>query len=390
MLLRSSLFALIAGLLVASGAGADDSILKVALFPYVPNPKEAATLLATKWSDLHPDIKLEFIEWDGYDQDPPSDLDVFEFDSILLDHFVRNSFLQPLSLEDITDDEGFYEFALRGSMVDGTPYAVPRLACTPVLFYRRGDTAIENVTSIAELHALIGDSPDVSPEPEVGKGLLIDLAGGTTCACIYLDALADTEELYSYASDLQPATSLNGTTITNLTMLTRMAGKKHATCRECYDKRAPWFSEGKGRVFVGWTERLAFMDKQCHPNIRVRSLPLADTNKFNLFFVDMLGINSRASQKKRELALQFINMATSHGVMLETLLIKQAATGSPQYLLPTRPAVVKNQKLRDQAPLYEDIEPILESNPNTFRLPAHSRQWLSRTKGEIRKAITSP
>jgi thiamine pyridinylase len=377
---------------VVATANGDESktTLRVSLFKYVPTPDGIEEVVRKRWNERFPDVNIEFVKWDGYKEDPPADLDVFEFDSIMLEYFVRNNFVSPLRLSDVEARGDLFEFALRGSMVDGVCYAVPRIACTPMVIYRKGDTAIQNAKSIGDLHDAIGDSTSDDPKPPKNKGLMIDLTGGTTCACFYLDGVADKQKAYSAMPSLPDADHLDKTVLANLKLLTRMAGKKHATCEDCWDKRGPWFAEGYGRAFVGWSERLATIPAKAHKDICVKALPLAEANSVNLFFIDALAINSLLEGRKLELALEFINLAASRPVVIEALLVKEKATGNPQYLLPVRKSVIRDKELLKAAPLYADLASVLSDNPRTFRIGANVRQWLDATKKQIQMAITNP
>src|SRR5262249_7785518 len=115
--------------------------LKISLFPYVPDQGLIRKAIEGRWKKLHPDVALEFVDgqqFDSYKQGPPDDLDVFEFDSIMLDYFVRTNAISPLSLSEVSDAEDYLTFAWKGCLVDGRLYALPRLACTHVLIYRKG------------------------------------------------------------------------------------------------------------------------------------------------------------------------------------------------------------------------------------------------------------
>ena len=62
----------------------EQPILNVALYGYVPDPESFKLAVEERWSAVKPNVQLNFVEWDCYDSDPPEDLDVFVFDSILL------------------------------------------------------------------------------------------------------------------------------------------------------------------------------------------------------------------------------------------------------------------------------------------------------------------
>src|SRR5262249_26463608 len=184
-------------------------------------------------------------------------------------------------------------------------------------------------------------------EPEKGKGLLIDLTGGTDCACLYLDAVADTTGRYSLRPKLPPAAELDNQGLNDLRLLARMAGKAQATFVEPSGpprKRPAGFGGGRGGVFVGYSERLYFTPRSRHEGLRVRALPMDDDNRVNLFFVDMLAVSSGARGERRRLALELIDVCTARETMLECLLPRDDDTSS-QYLLPVRASVLRDETL---------------------------------------------
>jgi hypothetical protein len=97
--------------------------------------------------------------FDSYKQDPPDDLDVFEFDGIGLDYYVRNNFVTLLSQNEVGDSEDILDFAWKGRMVDGRIYAIPRIACTYVLIYRKCDADVAGAVGLQGLHKVLGDGP---------------------------------------------------------------------------------------------------------------------------------------------------------------------------------------------------------------------------------------
>jgi len=362
--------------------------LRVALFPYVPYPKGMERTIAAHWACVHPDVSLKFVEWDGgYGDDPGDGVDVFETDALALDYLVQNNFAARIALDDVEEIDDIYDFALRGSMVRGELYGIPRLSCTPVLIYRRGDRDVESAKSIEDLHRVLGDCRWSSVYPPKGQGLLIDFTGGTTCAGFYLDARADETGIYSVGQALPASDDLEKKTLRRLGLLTRMAGRRQAACEACYDKRPLHFANGYGRIMIGWSERLAKMPRPSHADVRVRPLPLADSNAVNLLFVDTLVVNSTLRGRQRRLALEFANLAASERVVVESFLAQHPETKSPQYLLPVRRSVLRSERLLADAPLYADLRVLLESSPRAFRLGPNGRYWLARSKAYIREEI---
>lgn len=363
------------------------SELRVALFPYVPDLARMREVISRHWVQRHPNVRLKFVDWDGYVDDPPADLDVFEYDAIFLEHMARNNFASPLQIDDVNASGDIMDFALRGSMVDGHVYGIPHLACTPVLFYRDGDRAIAEAKSISDLHRIIGKRAEERTRPSKGEGVLIDLSGGTTCACFYIDALADLTGNYWPSLSLGGPAELNDDAIDNVQRLGQMAGRSQALFQNYDGQRARWFGEGYGRGFIGWTERLYFIPKKAHSEIRVRTLPLADTNAVNLLFVDVFSVSPTITGRRRELALEFANLAASSAVVLEVLLPAEEEASSA-YLLPVRKSVLENKQLLTIAPLYQQLREIYGDKPRAFRIGVESRRWLDEVKGEIRRRVT--
>jgi thiamine pyridinylase len=164
--------------------------LRISLFPYVPDQGLIKQVVEKRWLALHPDVWLKFVDGDSFDsykQDPPDDLDVFEFDGIGLEYFARNNWVTPLAQDEVNEPEDILDFAWKGSMVDGRIYAIPRLACTYVLIYRKRDKEVAEAALGVEGKTATGifGSPDdmklkscatlftcVSPEGSVFHRLL--------------------------------------------------------------------------------------------------------------------------------------------------------------------------------------------------------------------------
>lgn len=364
--------------------------LKVSLFPWVPSPKDIEHVVRNHWNRLHPDVSIEFVEWDCYGSDPTPELDVFETDAIILDHFVENGHVAQLTLSDIDAANDIYEFAIRGSTVDNNIYGIPRIACRPMLFYRCGDSAVRNSAGIGDLFRALGASADVSFMPPRCSGLFIDLSGGTTCACYYLDAVADISGDYQINPELPQPGDVQDAAIDNLQLLTLMAGSKQALFENYDGLRSRSFTQGYGRALVGFSERLAHMPVACHSHIGIRSLPLAGNDRTNLMFVDTLCLNSGLTGKKRQLAIEFANLAASSAVVIDSFLVKNPFTNSPQYLLPVRKSVLTDSRVNREAPLYRCLRPLMEDNPQPFRIGSEIRDWLATTKNHIQNRATTP
>lgn len=368
--------------------------LHVALFPWVPSPEKIKAVVNEAWNVRHPETKLVFEEWDCYESLPPSSLDVFETDAIYLDELVSRNLATPLGVDAVEQADDVLEFALRGSMVDGIVFGIPRYACTPMLYFRKGDLALANAETLDEVLAALGYSSGTSEKPAPGSGLLVSLEGSTTDACLYLDAVADVTDRYDVHPKLPLSTELNEAALSSLRMLSLMAGKAQASYRDPGTDRAKWFAEGSGRAMIGYTERLAFMPPSMHSSLDLRELPLesgklsaSPGRTVNLFFVDTLCVKSTLTGTKRKLAIEFANLAASSEVVIRALLQTVDSTGSPQYLLPARRSVLESAEVLNKAPMYSKLRAVYEREPKAYRMDSSARTWLEGTKKIIRQRI---
>ena len=62
---------------------------------------------ADRWKEKHPEVELNFENWDCYSGEVPEGLDVFVFDTISLDSFAERGFLLALSEKNIQDYNDF-------------------------------------------------------------------------------------------------------------------------------------------------------------------------------------------------------------------------------------------------------------------------------------------
>ncbi|MBQ1466643.1 MAG: hypothetical protein IIZ17_08215 [Eubacteriaceae bacterium] len=136
---------LIVSFMAAKTRNSSAVTLNVALYPYVPEYGSFEETAAQCFREIHPEVELNFVEWDCYSGTVSDDLDVFVFDTVCLDTYVKNGFLLPLDREDISDADDLIPAFLEGSLADGTIYAVPQMLCTDLPYTRKDDTALLDV-----------------------------------------------------------------------------------------------------------------------------------------------------------------------------------------------------------------------------------------------------
>ncbi|BFH11295.1 thiamine pyridinylase [Paenibacillus melissococcoides] len=380
-------------LIVVSPAGAgaahsdasSDITLKVAVYPYVPDPARFQAAVLNQWQRQEPGVKLEFTDWDSYSSDPPEDLDVFVLDSIFLSDFVDAGYLLPFGSQDIDQAGDVIPFALQGAKRNGKVYGLPQILCTNLLFYRNGDLKLGQVDNIYELYKKIGANPTEQIPPPKHKGLLINMAGGTTKASMYLEALIDVTGQYTEYDILPRLDPLNDKVIRGLRLLIDMAGEKPSQyVPEDGDAyvRASWFEQGSGRAFVGYSESMMRMGDYTE-QVRFKPISSSAGQDIPLFYSDVVSVNSRTAHP--ELAQKLANVMASADTV-EQALRPQADGQYPQYLLPARHQVYK--ALMQDYPIYSELARIVNNPSNrVFRLGPEVRTWLKDAKRVLPEAL---
>lgn len=359
--------------------------LRVALYPYVPRLQQFKDVLADMWT--RSDVALELVSWDCYDDDPPPDLDVFVFDAIFLDYFRAQGYLSPYAAAEIDDIDDFLDYAITGSRVGDRYYALPQLGCASLLFYRAGDTQLADARTLDDINRAIGTCSYTDAEPPAGKGLMIDMSGGTTVASYYIEATQDLQHKYTPSPELPDADQLEPAALGQLAEVLSLASVKNA--RSYSDdnpyQRATWFGQGLGRANVGFTESMSAMGEARH-QVNFKPLPMNGSPDIALFYSDMIGVNSAITQpRKRAAAVQLANLLASTEYIVRAFGPREA-NGVAQYLMPVRESVFA--RLGATLPLYREMRAMVDSvTPHLFRLGANARPWLEGQKSAIRDRV---
>ena len=372
---------------VADPVSAASSTIRVALYPYVPRPDQFKTAISAAWQAREGGVELKFVDWDCYSADPPADLDVFVFDAIFFDDFHAKGFLEGIALDEVEDPADILPYALEGSQIDNELYGIPQLGCGSVLFYRQGDRQLAEATTLDEVAQAIGECTYSGVKPPPNTGLMVDLSGGTTDACLYLEAVEDIYGQYTAAPPLPPqAGKIDRWAIQNLQRLLRMASVEQARYSGEPYQRAAWFGQGLGRATIGYTESMSAMGEKGRETVAFKLMPLADRSDVSLFYSDIIGINATVTNRgKRALALKLANLMASTRVMIDSI-GPTPGHEDPQYLMPVRRSVF--EELEKTFPLYGKMyRMVTEGHPGLFRIGPDSRDWLAATKSQIRDEI---
>ena len=361
-----------------------DLTIDVALYPYVPDMARFRDVVSSEWEKIHPDIDLHFADWDCYVSAPEPALDVFVFDGIYLTSFVNEGYLLPISDEMIQNKEDIFPFALEGCKCNDTIYALPQLLCTDFLYTRKDDTALCDVSDVTKLYDILGDRKERSVIPKENEGLLIDLSGGLlTKTMMYMDALMDERQEYTDYSELPETSNLSSNALAQIDALWKMGGEKQVEYQPDNNDtyiRARWFAEGKGRAYIGYSEAMAAMGDYAD-NVTIRRFSYGTKKDIPLFYTDMVGINSKISEEKKELAFELANILTSEKVLTE-MNTPTTEDDYPQYLLTARESVYDT--LGKSYPIYNTLKEIVDSTDNhVYRLGNNAGQFLENMEKEL-------
>lgn len=383
---------LVVSIFAKGEASAKPTELTVGLYPYVPRVEQFQTAIQTEWNKIHPEVSLNFLseeEWDGgYDNDPPPEADVYVFDAMNFNYFKSQNWLEPIQASEIQDLDDFVPYAIDGVRSGEEYYAIPQLGCADILFYQKYDTALANATNLDDINSALGQctyTSDIPPDP---RGLMLDMAGGTTSATLYLDTVHSLNGKYPFPLPWSES-ELDPEAIDNMRELLAMASYENATDLEAPYKdsyeRAEWFSNGWGRALIGYTEAMSVMSEETRKNIGFKVMPFSNQDESYpaVFYADPIAVNTTTEQRgTRELAVELANVMAASTTMVASIGADEE-NPYPQYLMASRPSVFDT--LKQSFPLYEDMYDLIADNdPIMFKLSDRSREWLDAMKNTIK------
>jgi thiamine pyridinylase len=295
------------------------------------------------------------------------------------EQFRANGLLVAMAPSEIQNADDFLPYARNAVVVDGNYYAVPQLGCANILFYNVNDTALATATTLTQVQSALHQCTYTSEIPPDRRGLMLDMAGSTTNATLYLDIAHSANGRYPLPQPTAPDPSY-------------IAGEKTMLALSSYwDVTSPnpdayvrgdWYSHGYGRAIVGFTETMSAMSAPALATIGFKVMPLSDTTSNPpLFYVDAVGVNTSAvSRGKRDLAVQLANIIAATDTMVASIRAPQPDK-NPQYLMSVRTSVF--QRLAQDYPIYGRMFQLAQSSkPVAFKLDKDARAW-ALAKGDI-------
>ena len=323
--------------------------MNVSLYKVVPDYDSFKKTIADRWKEKHPEVELNFENWDCYSGEVPEGLDVFVFDTISLDSFAERGSLLALSEKDIQDYNDLIPSFVEGCRVNGTLCVIPQFLCTDLLYTRKKDADLKNVQNIDDLYSVLGDS-----------GLLLEKHSFTSKIGLYLQALID--EKQSYMDQYPPIQEGELSPIATDSLekmrkmhLTDSEGDLEDESRFYYARK---FAEGMGRAYIGYSEAMNEMGESAS-DMDFRLFSMTGDENIPVFYVDAAAINAKISDKKRALALDLLNIITGTDALTRAI----ANDSDPQYLLAARYSIY--DALKSDYPIYKDLKNVA-SVPDAF------------------------
>jgi thiamine pyridinylase len=386
---RALLVLSIAAVSASFSASSFAQTLTVALYPFVPRTAQFEAAIRQAWMQVRPNVQLNFINdlnvWDGgYNTDPPAQADVYVFDTMYFEQFRANNHLVSMAPNEIVNAGDFLPYARDAVVVGGKYYAIPQLGCANILFYNVNDRPVANARTLDQLRRELNQCTFTGEIPPDRRGLMLDMAGKTTNATLYLDIAHSMNGVYPLPQPAQPDASY----IANQKAMLNMSSFWDITSQNpnAY-VRGVWYSEGYGRAFMGFTETMSNMTPAALSNIGFKVMPLSNaTNNRPLFYVDAIGVNTTSVQRgTRGLAVQLANVIASTDVVVASFRAPQPNL-NPQYLMSVRTSAF--QRLGQQYPIYQRMHQLARSsNPIAFKLNQNARSWVAATAGTIRNEV---
>lgn len=232
--------------------------LTVAPYTDVPDLEAFKKEISQEWHEMHPNIKLKFVDWSCYDGTLPSTVDVFVFDSMYYSKYRANNILAEIPADKIKDKKDYLSFTLKDISENGNYYGVPQLICTDVLISRKDDTAIDQIDSMDELYKKLGTCTSDNYELPENHGLYINLGMESIFTTYYLEGIMDQNDRYTSFQVMPNINKLDNEVSSDLKSIVDMAGEKQAY----YD-----FSDGNSYIKADWFKKAAAVSFTASPRI---------------------------------------------------------------------------------------------------------------------------
>jgi thiamine pyridinylase len=379
----------------ASAGPAESFVLRVSLFPWIPENASFATWIETEFEKENPGIDLVIrpmakAETEAGDLSYDYDLtaaalkdmasadhqDLVEVDTIILGKLKEAGAIQPVSIA----PGDYYDFAVQAVTIDGQVYGVPHWSCG--YFIITTDDSVASARTGEQLRVALAALGTASPD------LGGDVIGSWGSVVSYADAFVDSYPHGDLAAALR-APTLDGGVATSLAAVGAACDSSGTgLCNRDDDDLVRQFGAGGLDALIGYSERLNILfsnpdNQKPRDRIRITPAPLG-WGKNAFFFTDALVRSSACTSAQcQDATRKFSVFYSSARIMAQSMMAADKGPGAaPRYLLSaSRGAMRQDAVARD--PIYRQLSPLLAT-----ALP-YPNQGIpeARTTGAIRKHV---
>lgn len=334
----------------------EGSSISVAVYPYIPDVALFREILSRQWGELEPDVALNFVEWDCYEQPDPAQIDIIMYDAMFASYLAEGGYIQPIPEDAVADKDGILAFAVEGARHEGQLYGIPYLVCSDFLIYHADDAEMAAVENMQQLCEVVSARKQKAP----GDGLVVNYY--SHYPYFYLDALIDFSGDYSVYEEAPVTVPPDPTVHARL----RQIKQSLPNCEEDTilrdSKRAALFNDGQCSVYYGYSEDMSRMD-DLEGAITVSTISFSETENIQLFYADIASMGAHVTDPAQQaLCIKLMNLLGSETFQQELCF----GSEDVQYMLPARKSVYDTA--REQYPVYGRLQELaLAENNRIFR-----------------------
>ncbi|UJR18250.1 hypothetical protein I4U23_005153 [Adineta vaga] len=337
----------------------DETILKVAPFPYIPDPYNGNNahllqFIRDEFKKVYPKIRLNFHQMntndDFYDltflsnllQPNESGYDVVEIDTLVLGDLVDIGLVSPQVnyTYPSTETYDWHPAAYSAVQVNQATYAYPHIMCAFFLFTHGDVTNMNPIHTLEELEKYVNKTGAGQPFRLVGN-----LDSSWTMTALWMDSHRDQSMLTSRAE----AEALHGYEYLSFKPMKKFARLcdlfwrtnpcLDGTFKKDVELPAELFGNKHSPAMFGYSERLFYILKYgllSNPQeIKIQPIPFGDSTYKPSFFNDAYVFRRNLSPEKLTAAQAFVKFMASPRMQAAVVANEDFSTTKPyRYLLP--------------------------------------------------------
>jgi len=351
----------------------DKFVLKVALYPWIPEPNKFAEWVETKFESEHPDIDLVVrtmsvaTDWENgvdlaYNLDAAAaslanenfadQQHIVEVDTLILGELAERNVIQPFS----STKGDFYDFTRKAVTYKGEEWGIPHWTCGYFLMTTHPE--VSKVSNAIELKNELEKLDTV--HPDLGGYL----KGSWTSLALYLDSYVDTFPNRSPSEAVGDKT-INPTVLPYLRAIGDACDNEGESSCDDWESRAIEFGGNKLDALIGYSERLhiSLSDEKSvlkANEVLVTPAPLGG-GKTPYFFTDALVLSKNCETKRcKDASSTFADFYVRDDILAYSMMGKDYRTSDvPRYLLPATKGALQSPIVSED-PIYSQLSRFME------------------------------